>query len=191
MIARKRDEDPPIFAKTMKSNTVSRAFSKHNSVFKEWKEDTPQQIAECIEHDIKLWHVSRFVKDADELVNVEDVLRKNAEVLKNLFIQAASRGTFPYLGWADFSLFCQKAGIPDKKGSPMSTVDRVFIVVDQADESVGGLQAKNLMRFQFFEGLVRIANCKYRETGVSGSYSEAMQLLIDECLLEQYDWRPW
>lgn len=102
----RRDEDPPIFPKIMKSNTVSRVFTKHNSVFKDWKEDTPQDIASAIDHDMKLWHISRFIKNEEEQQEIEVVMRKHGEMLKNLFIQAASRGSFPYLGWADFSLFC-------------------------------------------------------------------------------------
>jgi hypothetical protein len=55
---------------------------------------------------MKLWHISRFIKNEEEQQEIEVVMRKHGEMLKNLFIQAASRGSFPYLGWADFSLFC-------------------------------------------------------------------------------------
>lgn len=69
-------------------------------------------------------------------------------MLKNLFIQVAAGGNFPYVGWTAFANFCVKAGIPDKKGCPLATVDRVFIVVDQTpEEPVAGFLGKNLMRF--------------------------------------------
>ena len=90
----------------MRTNSIVRTFKKEHSVFKDWKEDTPEQIADCIEHDIKMWHVSRFIKDDEERLAVENVIRRFAEMLKNAFIQGASRGTFPYLGWNDFSGFC-------------------------------------------------------------------------------------
>jgi hypothetical protein len=57
-------------------------------------------------------------------------MKDKADLLKNLFIQVASRGSFPYVGWSAFSTFCIKAGIPDKKGCPLATIDRVFITVD-------------------------------------------------------------
>ena len=51
--------------------------------------------------------------------------------------------------------------------------------------------AKNMMRFEFLEGLVRIANCKYKETGVATTVTESFQLLIDECISENYEFDPW
>ena len=38
---------------------------------------------------------------------------------------------------------------------------------------------------------MRLANAKYRETGQVQTYAEATELLIKDCLIEQYDWRPW
>lgn len=47
------------------------------------------------------------------------------------------------------------------------------------------------MRFEFFEGLIRIANCKYKETGVVETVTEAVRLLLDECILSNYEFEPW
>lgn len=60
----------------------------------------------------------------------------------------------------------------------MSTVDRVFIVVDTSDSTIGGNQSKCLMRYQFMEGLARIANAKYKETGVKETFGEALETLV-------------
>ena len=96
------------------------------------------------------------------------------------------------MGWTAFANFCIKAGIPDKKGCPLATIDRVFIVVDQpSEEVVPGKLAKNMMRFEFLEGLVRIANCKYKETGVAATVTESFSLLIDECIAENFEFQPW
>lgn len=99
-------------------------------MFKEWKEDTDQTITEAIEHDLRLWKCARFIKSEEDLASLEDLMKDKADLLKNLFIQVASRGSFPYVGWSAFSTFCIKAGIPDKKGCPLATIDRVFITVD-------------------------------------------------------------
>jgi hypothetical protein len=40
MLAKRRDEDPQVEAKTIRSGSVVRKFEKNNSVFKDWKEDT-------------------------------------------------------------------------------------------------------------------------------------------------------
>lgn len=37
--------------------------------------------------------------------------------------------------------------MPDKKGCPQSTIDRIFIAVDTVDPSLSGSQAKMLMRY--------------------------------------------
>ena len=42
-----------------------------------------------------------------------------------------------------------------------------------SEEVVPGKLAKNMMRFEFLEGLVRIANCKYKETGVAATVTES------------------
>ncbi len=70
----------------------------------------------------------------------------------------------------------------------MATIDRVFIVVDQPGEDVvNGKIAKNMMRYEFLEGLVRIANSKYKETGVASTVTEALRLLIEECICENFE----
>lgn len=73
----------------------------------------------------------------------------------------------------------------------MSTIDRAFIVVDKGDDSIGGLQPKALMRFQFIEGLLRISDAKYKETGIVSNHAEALEMLIKECIIAEYEWRPW
>jgi hypothetical protein len=40
LIVNKRDEDPPLYSKHIKSNLVARRFQKEFSVWKDWKEDT-------------------------------------------------------------------------------------------------------------------------------------------------------
>jgi hypothetical protein len=83
----------------MKSAVVTRSFTKESSVWKDWREDTPQQIKDSMEHDLKLWNISRLIKTEEERFAVEEVVRSHAATLKNVFIQAASRGSFPYCGW--------------------------------------------------------------------------------------------
>ena len=56
-----------------------------------------------------------------------------------------------------------------------------------SEEVVPGKLAKNMMRFEFLEGLVRIANCKYKETGVAATVTESFSLLIDECIAENFE----
>jgi len=50
---------------------------------------------------------------------------------------------------------------------------------------------KTLMRFEFFEALVRLSNFKYKDTGVCQTTPEAFQMLINDCILANYDFPPW
>ena len=48
-----------------------------------------------MEHDLGLWHGDKFIKDEEDLAATEDVLRKYAKEIKNIFIQIASKSSFP------------------------------------------------------------------------------------------------
>jgi hypothetical protein len=48
-----------------------------------------------------------------------------------------------------------------------------------------------LCRFEFFEILLRLANAKYRETGICSSYSEALDKIIKENVYPNYKPHPW
>ena len=47
------------------------------------------------------------------------------------------------------------------------------------------------MRFEFLEGLVRIANAKYKETGAAATVTESFKMLLDECISENFEFQPW
>ena len=86
LIVKKREEDPPVITREIKQKKVQRVFEKHNSVFKDWKEDTEQTLQDAIDHDLRLWKCSRFVKQEEDLAALEDLCKEKASMLKNLFI---------------------------------------------------------------------------------------------------------
>lgn len=64
---------------------------------------------------------------------------------------------------------------------------------EAADEKCEGNNnpAEGLIRYEFLEIIVRIANGKYRETGVTKSYADATKLLITNNL-QKFDLsQPW
>jgi hypothetical protein len=48
-----------------------------------------------------------------------------------------------------------------------------------------------LMRYKFLEILARIAKGKYCEFGKADTVAEAVEKLIKEVILENYQWEPW
>jgi hypothetical protein len=85
-VAIKRSEEVPVQCKEIKSAVVKRTFEKKSSVFSGWKEDGPTTALDCIEHDLALWHLARFCKSEEEQEKVDQVMKKNAQTLKNIHI---------------------------------------------------------------------------------------------------------
>jgi len=65
----KREEQPPIFEKTITARFKERVFDKNKSVFKEWVEDDAATMDGIYQHDIKLWKCARFLKEEKDLLD--------------------------------------------------------------------------------------------------------------------------
>lgn len=86
----------------------------------------------------------------------------------------------------DFSAFCEKCSFFDHKLT-LSTIDRLFIATNYEIEDNAENPDRALNRFEFFEILIRIANVKFRETGIVHSYSDALEKLLKEHVLVNYE----
>ena len=107
---------------------------------------------------------------------IEAVYYRYAAELQALFVMATARGSnYPYLGHGDFVNFCQQAGIVDKRGACLATIDRLFIAADFEQERLINNEKKLLMRFEFIEALVRLAKSKYSWTGATTNLAEAFE----------------
>lgn len=51
-------------------------FKKHQTVFKDWYEDTDETFNQVLEHDTKYWKLDRFVKDAEDIPRVVEIIKK-------------------------------------------------------------------------------------------------------------------
>mmetsp|Transcript_33982 Transcript_33982/g.33126 ORF Transcript_33982/g.33126 Transcript_33982/m.33126 type:complete len:307 (+) Transcript_33982:58-978(+) len=177
-----REEDIPIYVKQHKMKVVERVFKKETSVFKDWKEDTPAVLEKCIQHDLNLWKIPRFVKDPQEQEKLWGIAEKHFKKLKDIFLTLACRSIYPCISWIDFTNYCEICKIPDKS-VVLATIDRLFIATNVELEAMDDNPDKALCRYEYLEILVRIANAKFRETGVVGTHSEAFQKLLDENIL--------
>jgi hypothetical protein len=154
-------------------------------VFKEWREDTPYILQKSAELDKREWKAPRFIKDPDEVEKCWDVIWKNFSRLKDIFITMASRSNFPSVTLLDFTTFCDICKIMDKNVN-LSTIDRLFIATNVEIIANDENPDKELCRFELFEILLRLANVKYRETGICGSYNEALEKIIKENVFPNY-----
>lgn len=86
----------------------------------------------------------------------------------------------------DFSTFCEKCSFFDHKIS-ISTIDRLFIATNYEIEDNIENPDRALCRFEFFEILLRIANAKFRDTGIVHNYSDALEKLLKDHVLNNYE----
>lgn len=189
-------------------------FQRWKTIFAPWPNENLATFTQCIEHDIKLWKVTRLVKDGDDYRGVTKVLLKHAKLLTHLFIYLASKSQYPAIGLLDFGTFCSDSRITDAKFLS-STVDRQFIAATSANPNAEAdpkrqelkkqatkaellkLQPDSAMvRFQFLEILVRIAGQKYIGQSYQGSrsqpeqidtYKRALEILIEDHVVRNYD----
>ena len=109
---------------------------------------------------------------------------QHAHFLKELFIITSSQSSYPQITALDVSGLAARSRIVEPNFG-MQNIDRMFIaaIFQMPDQLKFSFVGNALVRFEFWEILVRIANLKYRETGVTQSFSEALSMLIEERLI--------
>ena len=190
-----RDEDVPIFAKSEKSHINVRSFNKDNSVFREWKQDTPDDALACIEHDLEHWYIKKLIKKDEQLDELCDMIRKYAKELKNLYIMVASRSKYPQVSELDFSQWAKESHVIDSKET-QTAVDLAFTAVtrqQEGEKEIPGRDAQSLMRYKFLELLVRVSDGKYKDIKNANSadcYAVLFEKLLKEVILEHAPYEP-
>ncbi len=189
----KRTEQIPVISKTLKTNVVKREFQLHHSVFAKWIPESASKVRESIESDCTMWKLAKFMKnDQSEIDACKAVVMKHCMLLKEIFINLISVSSFPAITLLDVGYFLTKSKIVEP-GFAMGIVDRLFISANfsQPENPKFQIIGNALVRFEFWELLVRIANAKYREAGITKSYSEALSMLITERIIPFAQLDPW
>jgi len=182
-----REEEIAPFAKEPRSKENVRVFKKEHSVFAQWREDTPIILSNCFKADTEKWKLSRFIKDPKDLENVERVLWDNFVKIKRIFLAKAARSNFPTINWISFTEYCSQCQVVDDKGVRLDTVDRAFIATNVELEKHEENPAAALQRYEFMEIIVRLADSKYKGTGVCATYAESVQKILSDHFLKLGD----
>lgn len=99
-----------------------------------------------------------MIKDPIDYNNVVDVIEQNYERLKVIFTNVVSATeSYPQLGLVAFGEFVRTCKLIDPKFGNL--VDGLIIGVKSNPKIQGGL-----IRYEFLEMLVRIANLRYKDT---------------------------
>lgn len=196
IIVPKRTEAVPNSQKYIRTIPVIREFRKEKSVFADWQVDDENTALNCMKHDIQHMAIKFFTKDpeSEEVQELYDVIFKYGEQIKNIFIQLASRSNFPQIGFMDFSTFSNKVQIPDRKGEGLfgaQNVDIQYTSARQSAQEILDMDPSLLMRYQFVEILVRIAQGKYVQQKICNTVGEALDKLFKDIILPKYEWLPW
>lgn len=190
IIVRPREEAVPHFVKDTKTSIHGLAFDRNKTIWREWRLDTPESIQECVLLDFQHWKISRFTKPPEDIPNIEDVFKKHAKQLKDIYIQTACRSNYPQVTLIDFGSFCVKGQIRDNLVNS-STVDRMFISVNFDQAPMEGRNNSELCRYEFFEAIVRLARAKYIDSGKEIVLSAAVRRIVEEDILKNFPFEPW
>lgn len=177
-----RTEDLPGFVKQSRSQKVERTFNKNNSVFKEWKQDTAQRLDDCLEHDVALWKVHKFVKDKEELQKCTALIKKDFATFKMIYTYYATLAAYPYINAECMLRFVKDFKLMDKNLT-QELVVTAYTGSWTTPKKTAGTQPDHLLRFQFLEWLIRLAKAKYLESKRVGLPSEALRMFLDKDIL--------
>lgn len=109
--------------------------------------------------------------------------------LKDIYIELAAETAYPYVSQIGFANFCIKCNMIDKN-LKLGDIDRFYLrsLVNDEDPK----QKTSVMcRFMFLEALVRVAECKYKNSGQAKSFSEALDKLILENIEPYWPSKGW
>jgi len=157
-------------------------------IFRSFRIDTQALLDDCFKVDFEGCRISKIVKNPDDLKAVRDIMAENYRALKDCYKHYSAIGA-PSDIWSiplnTFTELCNVSKIIDNKVLKLSDFDRIFIATytKPADKEKNHRNPdRALVRHQFLEGLVRLAEHKYLSSGVVTTYGESMRLLMEECM---------
>lgn len=151
---------------------------------KEMKLDNQELLRKCFERDWKCSKLTSLIKVQADQDKVKDLLWGVYADIKALYRYFSSWNPVGDI-WAissnPFTEFCQQAKIINKD-TPLKIIDLTFITTN----SMSGANYKGnnlvpergLIRFQFMEVLVRLADEKFKKMGLTETYADSIDLLL-------------
>lgn len=159
-----------------------------NSVFAKYKPDNEKILNECFFTD---WGQCRFEKvfrnDQQQIELCKDYLFRNYKYIRDVykhFSSEATQGKMPCIGRTEFNnIFSLLPGFVDGETLKSADVDLVFVAANSIKGPFLSLQyfpEKLLIRFKFFEAVIRLCMDKYFKTKLVKTPIEALKLGFEE-----------
>lgn len=158
-----------------------------DSVFASYVLDTDKILDTCFTRDMEHNKCHRVVKDAEQFARVKTLMREHFGELKAIFKHcAAASGADPFsIQWNGFTELMQQCKVPDTKYCKLKDLDTIFIATNVEigpRKTVKAGVAKNtsnsLMRHEFLEAIVRVAQAKYVKTRQTDDMASAVKMLL-------------
>ena len=113
---------------------------------------------------------------------VKGVLFDHFVRIKNIFLWESGHSTYPTIQSLPFLSFAQNCKITDNnnKRVDISAIDIIFVGTCVANHSFKNNAERDLNRYEFLEIIVRLANAKYKESGVVRTTCEAIEKLLND-----------
>ncbi|CEM39209.1 unnamed protein product [Vitrella brassicaformis CCMP3155] len=188
------------------------------SLFASYRLDTNDLLNKCFEEDWRRSKLNKYVKDVDTRQRLKEILRPHYNSLRLIYKHFAALEkadtAIPALALNDFTEILETFDIIDDRTCKLKDGDMVFIAANVLDKGDGHgdmtrpdhthiIHVKNplivdnsLMRFQWLEAIVRLADQKYKKSGDAETLGEAMEILLESHILpyekdyrKPIDWR--
>ena len=89
---------------------------------------------------------------------------------------------YPVSDWLDFGQSCKKWGVLDDRLN-QAMVDQIFIAVNFEEVDLDANDDKSLCRYEFMEIIVRMAKCKFHDSGIDSTLAAATERILTEYVL--------
>lgn len=159
--------------------------TQQKSILRPFRQDTPQILKKCFMLDWSMMKKGRLVPDAESEAVAQLIESRYGQIValyRHLSAKGVSGSSSFGVTALDASNFAVEAGLADGQSTRLADVDRFFVAASgRSSEQRRDLLVRNekvLLRFQFLELLLRIADQRFRQSCEVMSMAAAFERLF-------------
>ena len=170
--------------KRVKKVKFIRHFTKATSVFADYREDNITNNNKASKIDSGFFKNYKFIKNEEDQIATNEVLREYFGPLKNEFLNLCSNPKFyPVITWLEYSKACKQWAIFDKYLTSVD-IDRLFVAVNFEEDDLDNNDDNSLCRYEFSEIAARIGKERYYDKNLTDSIADGTRKFIEEHLIK-------
>ena len=114
---------------------------------------------------------------------------ENYAYFKELYLELQYNSVYPFVNKIETGSFCERTLLVDDR---LNTANCDLLFVSSNTTSKGGIKQKTgLIRCEFLEYIIRLANFKYIQTAQVSTYLEAVKIVINDFVKPNLNLVPW